>query len=276
MSIENYPARLTTGFYRVREKWDDPSTQVGAYRILANAMSKADEHPGCYVFAENGTAIYPEPESGLEEEPVTDPAEDTAGEMLTEEPAENSGTDTAFDKTPTVDTPTIQESTEQIPTTQEPAAQEPTVGDSAELDTPVESGEEFPEAVEYENDGGEKVVAYARLKTLMNIRTGNALDAELIAVYRKGTIVEVLQECGNGWLRIKCPESATGFAYVSNEEGLYAFVGKDLYTVAARDNLWKIAEKRLGDGTRYTEIRQLNGLTCNIIRVGMPLILPEK
>lgn len=30
MSIENYPARLTTGFYRVREKWDDPSTQVGA------------------------------------------------------------------------------------------------------------------------------------------------------------------------------------------------------------------------------------------------------
>ena len=92
----------------------------------------------------------------------------------------------------------------------------------------------------------------------------------------KGTIVEVLQECGNGWLRIKCPESSTGFAYVSNEEGQYAFVGKGLYTVAVRDNLWKIAEKQLGDGTRYTEIRQLNGLTCNIIRVGMPLILPEK
>ena len=51
---------------------------------------------------------------------------------------------------------------------------------------------------------------------------------------------------------------------------------KGLYTVAARDNLWKIAEKKLGDGTRYTEIRQMNGLTCNIIRVGMPLILPEK
>ena len=266
MSIENYPARLTTGFYRVREKWDDPSTQVGAYRILANAMTKADEHPGCFVFAEDGTAIYPEPESGLEEEPVTDPVEDGAEEMPTEEPSTNTGTDTTIDKTPEVDTPT----------TQEPAAQEPTAGDSAELDTPVESGEEFPEAVEYENDGGEKVVAYARLKTLMNIRAGNALDADLIAVYRKGTIVEVLQECGNGWLRIKCPESAAGFAYVSNEEGQYAFVGKGLYTVAARDNLWKIAEKKLGDGTRYTEIRQLNGLTCNIIRVGMPLILPEK
>lgn len=266
MSIENYPARLTTGFYRVREKWEDASTQVGAYRILANAMTKADEHPGCFVFAEDGTAIYPEPESGLEEEPVTDPAEDAAGEMPTEKPAENTGTDTTIDKTPAVDTPT----------TQEPAAQEPTAGDSTELDTPVESGEEFPDAVEYENDGGEKVIAYARLKTLMNIRAGNALDADLITVYRKGTIVEVLQECGNGWLRIKCAESSTGFAYVSNEEGQYAFVGKGLYTVAVRDNLWKIAEKHLGDGTRYTEIRQLNGLTCNIIRVGMPLILPEK
>lgn len=269
MSIENYPARLTTGFYRVREKWDDPSTQVGAYRILANAMTKADEHPGTFVFAEDGTAIYPEPESGLEEELVTDPVEDAAGEM----PAE---TDSTSGETPTVDTPAVQEPTEQVLSNQEPAAQEPTAGDSAEPDTPVESSEEFPEAVAYENDGGEKVVAYARLKTLMNIRAGNALDADLITVYRKGTIVEVLQECGNGWLRIKCAESTTGYAYVSNEEGQYAFVGKGLYTVAARDNLWKIAEKKLGDGTRYTEIRQLNGLTCNIIRVGMPLILPEK
>ena len=124
--------------------------------------------------------------------------------------------------------------------------------------------------------GGEQVIAYARLKTLMNIRTGNAPDAELITTYRKNAIVEVLQECGNGWLRIRCPESRTGYAYVSNEEGQYAFVGRGLYTVAARDNLWKIAEKQLGNGTRYTEIRQLNGLTCNIIRVGMPLILPEK
>lgn len=263
MSIENYPARLTTGFYRVREKWDDPSTQVGAYRILANAMTKADEHPGCYVFAEDGTAIYPEPESGLEEEPVTDPVEDTAGEMPTETPP--------IEETSAADMPAVD-----TPTTQEPATQEPTAGDSIEPDTSVEASDEFPEAVEYENDGGEKVVAYARLKTLMNIRAGNALDADLIAVYRKGTIVEVLQECGNGWLRIKCAESPTGFAYVSNEEGQYAFVGKGLYTVAVRDNLWKIAEKHLGDGTRYTEIRQLNGLTCNIIRVGMPLILPEK
>ena len=74
-----------------------------------------------------------------------------------------------LDDLPAVDTPT----------TQEPAAQEPTAGDSTAPDTPVEPGEEFPEAVEYENDGGEKVVAYARLKTLMNIRTGNTLDKKV-------------------------------------------------------------------------------------------------
>lgn len=258
MSIENYPARLATGFYRVREKWDDPSTQMGAYRILANAMTKADEHPGCFVFTEDGTAIYPEPESGLEDEPVDNPEKDVAtGEMPSEVPETGSPTDDRA----TADTP---------------AAQEPTEGDSTEPDTSVEPSEEFPDAVEYENDGNEKAVAYARLKTLMNIRAGNALDADLIAVYRKDTIVEVLQECGNGWLRVKCAESPIGFAYVSNEEGQYAHVGKSLYTVASQDNLWKIAEEQLGDGTRYTQIRQLNGLTCNIIRVGMPLILPEK
>lgn len=254
MSIENYPAKLTTGFYRVRETWEDASSQVGAYRILSNAMAKADEHPGTFVFADDGTSIYPEPESGLEEPMDEDAAgEDTVSQEPVTEPVEDTSAEESAPDAPTENTPSTDE-----------AAEEPT------------TDEEFPEAVDYENDGGEEVIAYARLKTLMNIRAGNALDAYLITTYRKGTIVEVLQECDNGWLRIKCPESTTGFAYVSNEEGQYAFVGKGLYTVAARDNLWKIAEQQLGDGIRYTEIRKLNGLTCNIIRVGMPLILPEK
>lgn len=266
MSIENYPARLTIGFYRVREKWEDAASQVGAYRILANAMAKADEHPGCYVFAEDGTAIYPEPESGLEEEPDRSPVEDTAAEEM---PAEG---------VPVKDTPVEDKSTTDTPSAgaDAPPVEELTAAEDVATPDTTPPAEEFPDAVEYENDGGEKVVAYARLKTLMNIRAGNAMDADLISTYRKGAIVEVLQECSNGWLRIKCVESPNGFAYVSNEEQQYAFVGKSMYTVASQDNLWKIAEEQLGDGTRFTEIRQINGLTCNIIRVGMPLILPEK
>lgn len=245
--MSEYPAKLTTGYYRVRQTWEDEASQLGAYKLLANAKTKCDENPGYFVFTNDGTAIYPE--NAPEQEEATGQEDVSAA-----------------------DRPGVMETAENMLAEDTPAASTVSEGQTEEGHTEGD----FPDAVEYENDGGEQVIAYARLKTLMNIRAGNALDAELITTYRKNAIVEVLQECGNGWLRIKCPESRTGYAYVSNEEGQYAFVGKGLYTVAVRDNLWKIAEKQLGNGTRYTEIRQLNGLTCNIIRVGMPLILPEK
>ena len=246
--MSEYPAKLNTGYYRVRQTWEDEASQLGAYKLLANAKAKCDENPGYFVFTNDGTAIYPE--NAPEQEEVTGQEDASAA-----------------------DRPDVMETAEAM--LAEDTSPAGTVSEKELTDEGHTEGD-FPDAVEYKNDGGEQVIAYARLKTLMNIRTGNALDAELITTYRKNTIVEVLQECDNGWLRIKCPESRTGCAYVSNEEGQYAFVGKGLYTVAARDNLWKIAEKHLGNGTRYTEIRQLNGLTCNIIRVGMPLILPEK
>ena len=246
--MSEYPAKLTTGYYRVRQTWEDEASQLGAYKLLANAKAKCDENPGYFVFTNDGTAIYPE--NAPEQEEVTGQEDASAA-----------------------DRPDVMETAEAM--LAEDTSPAGTVSEKELTDEGHTEGD-FPDAVEYKNDGGEQVIAYARLKTLMNIRTGNAPDAELITTYRKNAIVEVLQECGNGWLRIRCPESRTGYAYVSNEEGQYAFVGRGLYTVAARDNLWKIAEKQLGNGTRYTEIRQLNGLTCNIIRVGMPLILPEK
>ena len=46
-------------YYRVRKSWDDPSSQIGAYTVLENAIKKADENPGYYVFDENGKAVYP-------------------------------------------------------------------------------------------------------------------------------------------------------------------------------------------------------------------------
>ena len=67
MSIKDYPARLTSGYYRVRETWDDAASQLGAFRLLANAMAKADANPGYFVFSNEGEAIYPEAESGVEE-----------------------------------------------------------------------------------------------------------------------------------------------------------------------------------------------------------------
>ena len=40
MSMKEYPAKLTTGYYRVREDWEDEASQLGAYRLLANAKAK--------------------------------------------------------------------------------------------------------------------------------------------------------------------------------------------------------------------------------------------
>jgi hypothetical protein len=51
------------------------------------------------------------------------------------------------------------------------------------------------------------------------------------------------------------------------------------YTLAAGDNLWKVAQKMLGDGSRWREIQQLNGLTdaqLKSLPVGLTLKLPEQ
>lgn len=47
------------------------------------------------------------------------------------------------------------------------------------------------------------------------------------------------------------------------------------YTVAKGDTLWGIAQKRLGSGTRYTEIKALNGLSSDTIYAGQVLKIPN-
>ena len=220
-TMNDYPAKLNTGYYRVRTDWNDDASQLGAYKLLANAKAKCDENPGSYVFAEDGTVIYPE------DEPTT-----------------------------------REENAEEKPVTDLPEEGKPSD------DAPGGAEEDFPSA-EPQPDA----IAFGKLKTLMNIRKEPSLEAEVVTVYPMNTIVEVLEVCDN-WLKIKCPEAENGIAYVLNEDGTYAFVGKAVYEVVAGDNLWRIAERKLGSGTRYTDIRELNGLTSNAIRIGMKLLLP--
>ena len=219
--MNEYPAKLNTGYYRVRTDWNDDASQLGAYKLLANAKAKCDENPGSHVFAEDGTVIYPA------DEPTT--WEETAEEK------------------PVMDLPEE---------------------DKPSDDAPGDGEEDFPSA-EPQPDA----VAFGKLKTLMNIRKEHSLEAEVVTVYPMNTIVEVLEVCDN-WLKIKCPEAEDGIAYVLNEDDAYVFVGRDVYEVVAGDNLWRIAERKLGSGTHYTDIRELNGLTSNAIRIGMKLLLP--
>ena len=57
--VDEYPAKLTDGWYRVRKTWADKKSQIGAYKILANAKNAADANPGFHVFTEDGVSIYP-------------------------------------------------------------------------------------------------------------------------------------------------------------------------------------------------------------------------
>ena len=228
MSNKEYPAKLTTGYYRVRVDWEDEASQLGAYRLLANAKAKCDENPGSHVFDNDGNVIYPEEDvavTGAEEREVLDLPEKKDPE-----------------------------------TSEDKSDKEETSDDGKESEFPT--AEELP-----------ATIAYGKLKTLMNIREMPDINAQIVTVYKKNTLVEVVEFCA-GWLKIKCPEAESGMAYVLNSADTYAFTADRIYAVLPGDNLWKIAEKELGDGTRYGEIRTLNGLTSNAIRVGMKLLIP--
>lgn len=57
-SATAYPEKLTSGYYRVRKTWSDKKSQLGAYRVLANAKAKADENTGYSVFDNDGNVVY--------------------------------------------------------------------------------------------------------------------------------------------------------------------------------------------------------------------------
>ena len=53
------PEQPKAQIYRVRKAWADAKSQVGAYKVLANAKISADTHPGYSVFDADGKVVYP-------------------------------------------------------------------------------------------------------------------------------------------------------------------------------------------------------------------------
>lgn len=79
----------------------------------------------------------------------------------------------------------------------------------------------------------------------------------------------------------RCADENVGYS-VFDESGKVVYTGKEpapaytTYTVKKGDSLWAIAARTLGKGIRYTEIKQLNGLTSDIIYAGQVLKIPNK
>ncbi|MCD8331750.1 MAG: SH3 domain-containing protein [Oscillospiraceae bacterium] len=151
MSVNEYPAKLTDGYYYVRTDWEDKNSQLGLYRTLKSAIAKADANPGSFIFTEDGVLIYP------------------VDDLETGEP-------------------------EKVITTEE---------------------EELPSEIVFPNNGNTETILYGKATTLVNVRKGNRLDADKLTTIHKGTLVEILEECDNGWYRIKC--DANEFGYICGE-----------------------------------------------------------
>ena len=68
------------------------------------------------------------------------------------------------------------------------------------------------------------------------------------------------------------------YVFTNDGKAIYPTATQTTYrvhTVVTGDSLWKIAQKYLGDGNRYPEIKSLNGLTSNTIYSGWKLKIPN-
>ena len=75
----------------------------------------------------------------------------------------------------------------------------------------------------------------------------------------------------------RCADENAGYS-VFDESGKAVYTGKAAYatyTVKKGDSLWAIAAAKLGNGSRYPEIKKLNGLTSDVIYAGQVLKIPD-
>ena len=108
--------------------------------------------------------------------------------------------------------------------------------------------------------------------------TGTTTKAETVYTVKKGdTLSKIAAKYGTTWQTLA---SYNGIANANNisvgQKIKIPGSGTRTYTVKKGDSLWAIAEKQLGDGSRYNEIKALNGLKSNVINAGQVLKLPAK
>lgn len=108
--------------------------------------------------------------------------------------------------------------------------------------------------------------------------SGTAAKSETVYTVKKGdTLSKIAAAYGTTWQTLA---NYNGIANANNisvgQKIKIPGSGTRTYTVKAGDSLWAIADKQLGDGSRYNEIKTLNGLKSNVINKGQVLKLPAK
>ena len=81
------------------------------------------------------------------------------------------------------------------------------------------------------------------------------------------------------YAKAKVDENPGYYVFTNDGKSIYPVAAEEtyqIYTVQTNDTLWGIAKKFLGNGTRYTEIKALNGLKSDVIYKGLKLKIPHK
>lgn len=109
-----------------------------------------------------------------------------------------------------------------------------------------------------------------------NTSSGSASSAEQIYTVKAGdTLSKIAAKYGTTYQKLA---SYNGIANPNKinvgQEIRIPGSGTKTYTVKQGDSLWAIAAAQLGDGSRYNEIKVMNGLTSNTIHAGQTLKLP--
>lgn len=58
-TAEQKASTAGSGYYRVRKDWNDAGSQIGAFKVVENAVELAKQNSGYYVFDPNDERIYP-------------------------------------------------------------------------------------------------------------------------------------------------------------------------------------------------------------------------
>jgi N-acetylmuramoyl-L-alanine amidase len=88
-----YPEQTSETLYRVRKSWSDVKSQIGAYKVLDNAIAKCKDHLGYSVYDEAGKAVYASPVAPAEPKPEPEPKPDPGPQPEPQpEPEQKKGT----------------------------------------------------------------------------------------------------------------------------------------------------------------------------------------
>lgn len=110
----------------------------------------------------------------------------------------------------------------------------------------------------------------------LNYRSGPSTQYKVNGVITDRGVYTIVEE-NNGWGKLKSGAGWISLAFTAKEGGTPAPAPTyRTYTVKKGDTLWDIAADKLGNGTRYKEIKQMNDLKSDVINTGMVLKIPLK